>query len=312
MPYLHDVEKQNFKTSVTNVINNSHGLRSFLLAIGDVGKSIQENLNAVVTDGRPNDAIIQYALDTADKNILVDSNSLQVTFKDVKKSDAQNLIVCQLLTQIESSKLSDKRIREQLRQTKDKEIEDQLLNLQCSNNNNSSNNNKNKARPGGRLVLPPPPPPLSLGAPDQPFNPFFGATASPLLLSPPRTKPSVPPYLDGFSPPPDYNILFTERIAVADTDPYLRTGSRCRPAIDIIPRVREAEPTAPELPPEEQIRLSPMLWRVFPEAGDWFGEDDDNEEDTAQSEFSLPNYDQIRDVFIDGEIPPELEFFTGG
>ena len=157
----------------------------------------------------------------------------------------------------------------------------------------------------------PPPPPLSPGAPDQPFNLLFGATASPLLPSPPRAKPSVPSFLDGFSPPPDYNILFTERIAVADTDPYLRTGSRCRPTIDIIPRVREAEPTAPELPPEEQIRLSPMLRRVFPEAGDWFGEDDDNEEDTAQPEFTLPNYDQIRDVIIDGEIPPELEFFTG-
>ena len=83
----------------------------------------------MVTDGRPNDAITQYALDTADKNILVDPNPLQVTFKDVKKFDAQNLIVCKLLTQIESSKLTDKRIREQLGQTKDREIEDQLLNL---------------------------------------------------------------------------------------------------------------------------------------------------------------------------------------
>ena len=69
----------------------------------------------------------------------------------------------------------------------------------------------------------------------------------------------------------------------------------------IIPCFREAESTVPELPPEEQIRLSLML-----------DKDDDNEEDTAQPEFILPNYDQIRDALNDGEIPPELEFFTGG
>ena len=55
-----------------------------------------------------------------------------------------------------------------------------------------------------------------------------------------------------------------------------------------------------------------MLGSLFPKAGDWFGEDNDNEEDTAQPEFSLTNYDQIRDVLNDGEIPSELEFFTGG
>ena len=56
LPDLHNVEKPNFQTSITNVINNRHDLRNFLLASRDVSKSIQENLNAVVTDGRLNDA----------------------------------------------------------------------------------------------------------------------------------------------------------------------------------------------------------------------------------------------------------------
>ena len=312
LPYLHNVEKPNFQTSITNVINNRHDLRNFLLASRDVSKSIQENLNAVVADGRLNDAIIRHALDTTNKNILVNPNPLQVTFKDVKKFDAQNPIVGKLLTQVESNKLTDKKIREQLGQVKDRGIEARLLNFQRNNNNNSNNSNNNDGgRPGGRLDLPPPPLP-SPRAPDQPFDLFFGATAAPLLPSPSRTEPLALPYPDDLPPPPGYNTLLAERIAIANTEPNLRTGSRHRLTIGIILRVREAERTAPELPPKEQIRLSPTLVRVFPEAGDWFGEDDHNEEGTAQPEFTLPNYNQIRDALNEGEIPPELELFTGG
>ena len=110
LPYLHDVEEPNFQTSITNVINNRHNLQIFLLANGNVGKSIQENLNAVVMDGRLNDAIICHALDKTDKNILADRNPLQVTFKDVKKFNTQNPIVGKLLTQTESIKLTDRNI----------------------------------------------------------------------------------------------------------------------------------------------------------------------------------------------------------
>ena len=51
-PYLHDVEKPNFQTSISNVINNRHDLRNYLLATGDIGQSIPENLKSVVTDGK--------------------------------------------------------------------------------------------------------------------------------------------------------------------------------------------------------------------------------------------------------------------
>ena len=82
----------------------------------------------------------------------------------------QNPVVGRLLTQIESSKLSDKRIRDQLGQIKDIEIETWLPNLTCNNNNNSNNSDVG-GRPTGRLDLPQPPqpPPPSPGAPN-PFN----------------------------------------------------------------------------------------------------------------------------------------------
>ena len=106
---------------------------------------------------------------------------------------------------------------------------------------------------------------------------------------------------------PDYNTLFTERIAIANTYPNLRAGSSRRPVIGVIPRIREAEPSAPELPPEEQIRLSPRVRRTFPELSQ-----EEEEHETGQPEFTIPHFDQIRDTLNDGEIPPELEFFNGG
>ena len=104
------------------------------------------------------------------------------------------------------------------------------------------------------------------GAPDEPFDPFTGATAS--LPSPPRADPSVPSYPDEMPPSPVYNTLITERIAIADTDPNLRRTFIRRLVIGVILLVSEVEPSAPELPPEDQIRVSPTLRRTFPELSD--------------------------------------------
>ena len=104
------------------------------------------------------------------------------------------------------------------------------------------------------------------GAPDEPFDPFTGATAS--LPSPPRADPSVPSYPDEMPPSPVYNTLITERIAIADTDPNLRRTFIRRLVIGVILLVSEVEPSAPELHPEDQIRVSPTLRRTFPELSD--------------------------------------------
>ena len=76
-----------------------------------------------VTDGKRNNVIIRHVLDTKDKHILADPNPLQVTFRDIKKFDALNPITGKVLTQIETSKLSDKNIKEQMGQLKVREIE---------------------------------------------------------------------------------------------------------------------------------------------------------------------------------------------
>ena len=89
----------NFQTSISDVINIRHDLRNYLLTTGNIRKSIQKKLKSVVTEDKLNDAII----------ILADSNPFQVTIKDIKKFDAQNPIIGKVLTQIETSKLSDKK-----------------------------------------------------------------------------------------------------------------------------------------------------------------------------------------------------------
>ena len=98
--------------------------------------------------------------------------------------------------------------------------------------------------------------------------------------------------------------MFTERIAIADTDPNLRGTSTHRPIIGVIPRVSQVELPSPELLPEDQIRVSPSLRRTFPELSD-----EENENEHPQLQFTIPNFDEIRNTLNDGEIPPELEFF---
>ena len=169
---MHNAEKPKFQTSISIVVNNRHDLQNYLLETEDIGRSIQENLKLVVTDSKLNDAIIRHALDTKDKHTLADPNPLQVTFKDMKKFDSQNPIINKLLTQIEIGKLSDKEIKEQLGQLKDRKLGARLSNLSRNSNfnNNYNNNNNNFGRRTTDSLPRLPPPPPSSEAPDKPFG----------------------------------------------------------------------------------------------------------------------------------------------
>ena len=258
----------------------------------------------MVTDGRLNDAIIRHALDTKHKHILADPNPPQVTFKDMEKFDAQNPIIDKLLNQIGACNLSDKKIKEQLGQLKDRELETFSSNLDANSNfsNNSNNNNfgwRSTGLPSPQeLYLPLPSP----GAPDEPFDPFAGVTAPIPSLS--RVEPSLPPYL---------NDLFCQIIILClqnelSLQIQIYAELLANQLSGVILRVIEAESPAPELSPENEIRVSPILRRTFPELSD---EEEDNE--PSRPEFTIPNFDEIRHIFFnDGEIPPELECFNGG
>ena len=62
LPYIRN-EDPNFKNSIIDIVNNRSDLRKSLLATSDYGKNIQENINAVVADGKFNQAVVRRALD---------------------------------------------------------------------------------------------------------------------------------------------------------------------------------------------------------------------------------------------------------
>ena len=62
LPYIRN-EDPNFKNSIIDIVNNRSDLRKFLLVTSDYGKNIQENINAVVADGKFNQAVVCRALD---------------------------------------------------------------------------------------------------------------------------------------------------------------------------------------------------------------------------------------------------------
>lgn len=101
---------------MVDVINNRDKLWKFLLAVSDI--SILENLNAIVSNGSLNSAVVRHVLDTADKSVLAKLNPLHVALKDVKQFDAQNPVLQNLLAQIEGSKLSDEEIKKTARKNK--------------------------------------------------------------------------------------------------------------------------------------------------------------------------------------------------
>ena len=62
LPYIRN-EGPNFKNWIIDIVNNRSDLRKSLLPTSDYGKNIQENINAVVADGKFNQAVVQRALD---------------------------------------------------------------------------------------------------------------------------------------------------------------------------------------------------------------------------------------------------------
>ena len=62
IPYIRN-EDRNFENSVIDIVNNRSELIKFLFATSDYGRNIQENINAVVADGKFNQAVVRRALD---------------------------------------------------------------------------------------------------------------------------------------------------------------------------------------------------------------------------------------------------------
>lgn len=110
LPYLNHVKDPAFQNSVVDIVNN-RDLHKLLLAMSDIRRNINENLNAAFTNGKFNDAIVWHGLDTAGKNVLPTRIPYRLLSEGVKKFNAQNPKLGNLLTKMEGNKLSDEEIK---------------------------------------------------------------------------------------------------------------------------------------------------------------------------------------------------------
>ena len=85
LPYLPNTGDTVFQNSIIDTLNSRADLQKYLLATSNYGQNIQENINAVVTDVKFNDALVRHVLDEKNKDVFDTSTPLSVTFKDAKK-----------------------------------------------------------------------------------------------------------------------------------------------------------------------------------------------------------------------------------
>ena len=70
LPYLSNTGDPAFQNSITDTLNSRADLRIYLLATSDYGQNFQKNINAVVTDGKFNDALVRHVLDEKNKGVF--------------------------------------------------------------------------------------------------------------------------------------------------------------------------------------------------------------------------------------------------
>ena len=105
------------ENSLLNLLRNRDDLKKWLLATGEYGNEIQEDLNAIIGfDEKFNNAIVRSALDLKDQAIFCNRNPINVTFHDMKKFDLVNPVIGKLASQVQASKLPDYQLTKKLLQ----------------------------------------------------------------------------------------------------------------------------------------------------------------------------------------------------
>ena len=69
LPYLDEINKPEVQNQALNLIRNKPSFRKYLLATSDLGNSLQDIINQVVTDGEFNDVGLRRVLDSQNNDI---------------------------------------------------------------------------------------------------------------------------------------------------------------------------------------------------------------------------------------------------
>ena len=99
--------------------------KKWLLATSDYGNELQEDLNAILGyNEKFNNGIVRHALDLKNARIFQNLNSLNLTYRNIKKLGLQNPIIEKLATQVKASKLNEDQL------TKTILMQDQISNIE--------------------------------------------------------------------------------------------------------------------------------------------------------------------------------------
>ena len=83
----------------------SKDVKKFLLATSEFGKEIQVEIDLYVTNSKLNEVSFRQKHDPESKNILKKKqNPIELLFKDIKHSDAQNPVIGSLITEVDINK----------------------------------------------------------------------------------------------------------------------------------------------------------------------------------------------------------------
>ena len=143
LPYLDEINKPEVQNDALNLIKNKPSFRKYLLATSDLGNSLQDIINQVVTDGEFNDVGLRRVLDSQNNDIFKISNPLSLIFKNAQKFNLQNPILGDLVNQIYASGLTDENVKKLLQKGDEDIIQKRLDSLNSFNNRNNNNNNNN-------------------------------------------------------------------------------------------------------------------------------------------------------------------------
>ena len=143
LPYLDDIRKPEIQNDALNLIKNKPSFRKYLLATSDLGNSLQDIINQVVTDGEFNDVGLRRVLDSQNNDIFKISNPISLIFQNAQKFNLQNPVLGELVNQIYASGLTDENVKRLLEKGEINKIQLRLDSLKSFNNKNNNNNNNN-------------------------------------------------------------------------------------------------------------------------------------------------------------------------
>ena len=198
LPYIDDLSTPKVQNQALNLINNRDDFKKYLLARSDLGSSLRDSINAVVTDGEFNNVALRHISDNRDSDIFKVANPLSLVFKNANKFNLQNPVLGNILSQVYAGQLTDDDVKRILSDGENLKIQARLEGLRKFNqgldNENDTNDNNNR---GNRPFDP------NGNDNDDDDDGGFGRPTSsvqPSVRPRPRTRPKGP--IARLSPPP--------------------------------------------------------------------------------------------------------------